>query len=183
MAWRSFAFFERHALEASKELVATPWACSVAGSGGTPAQPLLFFGDDAGGVAAADARLQPQGGWRAHEGRCSHLAFLPARTLLVSLGEEEAGPTALASTTVKVWDTSRLRLSESEAGGAPPCLRALRLFAPRFPPAPLTPAAFVAAEDGTAQLVRPQGPAEAQSSPPAGASRRPRLWPRLRHPG
>ena len=156
-AWRSFAFFERHALEGSKELVGQPWACSAAGAGGTPSQPLLFFGDDQGGVAAADARLQPLGGWRDHDTRCTHLAFVPGRTLLVSLGEEEAGATALPSTTVKVWDTSRLRLSESVAGGAPPCLRALRVFAPRFPPAPLAPAAFVAVEDGAAQLVRPEG--------------------------
>jgi hypothetical protein len=34
-----------------------------------------------------------------------------------------------------VWDASRLRLDEREAGAAPPCVRALKLFAPKFNPA------------------------------------------------
>ena len=73
-----------------------------------------------------------------------------------------------------MWDASRLRLDEREAGAAPPCVRVLKLFAPKFNPASVrcltffllsTPAshaasppqvhAFTAVEDGNAQLVRP----------------------------
>jgi hypothetical protein len=33
-----------------------------------------------------------------------------------------------------VWDVTRLKLDEREAGAAPPCVRSLKLFAPKFNP-------------------------------------------------
>jgi hypothetical protein len=33
-----------------------------------------------------------------------------------------------------VWDVARLKLDEREAGAAPPCVRSLKLFAPKFNP-------------------------------------------------
>ncbi len=77
--WRRFNFFERHALEPSRELQGPAWACSAAGTGGASATPLLFFGGDDGALAAADARLKPQAGWRAHDARCTHLVFIQVR--------------------------------------------------------------------------------------------------------
>jgi hypothetical protein len=73
--WRRFNFFERHALEPPRELGSRAWACSAAGAGGAGSAPLLFFGADDGGVAAADTRLRPLAGWRAHDARCTHLVF------------------------------------------------------------------------------------------------------------
>jgi hypothetical protein len=73
--WRRFNFFERHALEPPRELGSRAWACSAAGAGGASLAPLLFFGADDGGVAAADTRLRPLAGWRAHDARCTHLVF------------------------------------------------------------------------------------------------------------
>jgi len=73
--WRRFNFFERHALEAS-ELSGRGWVCSAAGAGGPASTALLFFGGEDGTVAAADARLRPVAGWRAHDARCTHLVAL-----------------------------------------------------------------------------------------------------------
>jgi hypothetical protein len=73
--WRRFNFFERHALEPPRELGSRAWACSASGAGGAGLAPLLFFGADDGGVAAADTRLRPLAGWRAHDARCTHLVF------------------------------------------------------------------------------------------------------------
>jgi hypothetical protein len=73
--WRRFNFFERHALEPS-ELSGLGWACGAAGVGGSAGAPLLFFGGEDGTVAAADVRLRPVAGWRAHDARCTHLVAL-----------------------------------------------------------------------------------------------------------
>ena len=73
--WRRFNFFERHALEPS-ELSGLGWACGAAGAGGSAGAPLLFFGGEDGTVAAADVRLRPVAGWRAHDARCTHLVAL-----------------------------------------------------------------------------------------------------------
>jgi hypothetical protein len=73
--WRRFNFFERHALEPS-ELSGRGWVCGAAGTGGSAGAALLFFGGEDGTVAAADARLRPVAGWRAHDARCTHLVAL-----------------------------------------------------------------------------------------------------------
>ena len=52
------------------------------------------------------------------------------RNLVVTLGEDDAAA-PLQSTAAKVWDADRLRLQDKDA--APPLLRTVKLFAPKFP--------------------------------------------------
>ena len=83
--------------------------------------------------------------FRAHELRCSHVKHLSKhRSLIVTLGEDD--PSApLQSTSVKIWDAERLRLSDKDA--APPLLRTVRIFVPpKFPDAPIS--AFDVIEEG-----------------------------------
>lgn len=110
MSSRRFAFFERHALEAPRELGEGSAACCNAAGWGAAGTPLLFVGSSSGVVDVLDVRLRRLGGWRAHEGRCAFLAPLvgggggapgrAGRSLLLTLGEEDAA-SPLASTTVK----------------------------------------------------------------------------------
>jgi len=72
--WRRFNFWERHAVEAPRDLLKHTWPCAVAGEAGSQAVGALFFGGNDGTLAVVEAaRLRPVAGWRAHETRVTHL--------------------------------------------------------------------------------------------------------------
>ena len=72
--WRRFTFWERHAVEAPRDLVKHTWPCAVAGEAGPSGVGVLFLGGDDGVVAVVDAqRLRPCAGWKAHDTRVVHL--------------------------------------------------------------------------------------------------------------
>jgi hypothetical protein len=72
--WRRFSFWERHALEAPRDVVKHTWPCAVAGEAGPSGVGVLFLGGDDGVVAVVDAlRLRPCAGWKAHDTRVVHL--------------------------------------------------------------------------------------------------------------
>ncbi|KAL3155173.1 hypothetical protein ABBQ32_013114 [Trebouxia sp. C0010 RCD-2024] len=123
LGWKKFSFFEQ-SLKREHEFPEAASCCC-------PGPDVIVAGCADGSVAFLDRELQMKQAFQAHAKSTDFVAFLSKEKLLITLGHDE-GPVLV---NLKVWNLEG-QLKSSTA--SPPCLKTLKVFAPKQPEADIT---------------------------------------------